>query len=116
METLPHKSLKNTAVLLIANVVTNGLLVQAGIFTQEFRHFLGVKRRGEQAVLLEEFNSLLGLVIKLLSASLQNLKKSINQSIDLFFETSWTFDIASVRKVRVRIPGKFALSSHLLSS
>lgn len=70
---IPHKSLQYATVLLVANIVSNSLLVQTRIFTQKLGHFLGIKRRRQQAMLLEKFNSFLRFVIKLLSTSLENL-------------------------------------------
>lgn len=59
--------------LAIADVLANHLFVQAGVFFEPLGHLVVVHGVSEEAFLLQELDSFLGLLVKLLCACDQQL-------------------------------------------
>lgn len=70
-----HKAVQEFHVLAIANELANHFFVQSGVFSEPLGHLVVVHGVGEEAFLLQELDSFLRLLIKLLCACDQQLKR-----------------------------------------
>lgn len=70
---LLYKGIQKLCVLAITDVLSNHLLVQSGVFSEPLGHLVVVHGVSEQAVLLQELDSFLGLLVELLSACNEQL-------------------------------------------
>lgn len=71
--TVLHKAVQERHVLAVADELADHLLVQSGVFPEPLGHLVVVQRAAEQALLLQELDSLLGLLVELLCAGDQQL-------------------------------------------
>lgn len=70
---LLYKAVQELHVLAIADVFANHLFVQSGVFSEPLGHLVVVHRVTEEASILQELDSLLGLLVKLFCACDQQL-------------------------------------------
>ncbi len=70
---LLYKAVQKLHVLAIADVLANHLFVQLGVFSEPLGHLVVVHGATKEAFLLQELDSLLGLLVKLLCACDQQL-------------------------------------------
>lgn len=66
--TLLYKAVQELHVLAIADVLANHLLVQSGVFSEPLGYLVVVHGVTEKAFLLQELDSLIGLLVKQLCA------------------------------------------------
>lgn len=63
-----YKAVQELHVFAITDVLANHLFVQSGVFSEPLGHLIVVHWVAEEAFLLQQLDSLLGLLIKLLCA------------------------------------------------
>lgn len=78
--TLLYKAVQELHVLAITDVLADHLFVESGVFSEPLGHLVVVQGVTEEAIVLQELDSLLGLLVKLLCACDQELDTTKKKS------------------------------------
>lgn len=74
-----HKGVQELRILPVTDILPNHLLVQPGVFPEPLSYLVVVRGAAEEALLLQELDPLLRLLVELLRASDQQLGETAEQ-------------------------------------